>query len=352
MRTPTLGNTAVRRFIAVTAVSVAAFVASIVAPPPSHAAAAYQLNIGSLAPKGTPWWDMLLGIEATIESGSKGQIDVIIRPPGVISEVEMVRETRSGERLQGCGVTTAAIAEGGNIPTLQLVELPYLFKDSAEADYILDNVLFTDMNATMGRRGFVLASWSENGWRNFATKGKPIRTPADLKGMKMRSQESDVHMAMYTWLGANAVEKPMTEVLTSLQSNVVDGLDTTALYIQAAGIAESIQYYTLSRHIYQPAAIIVSKAWYDKLPPDLQKVVSSVKSVAPASRAAIRMEEKAMIDNFPDFGVKVVDLTDAEREEFAKLCRPHHQEFAATIDGGAAFLAKVQAAIDTRRATK
>ena len=90
----------------------------------AHAGATYELNIGSLAPKGTPWMDLLEQMEKDIEEGSNGQIDVIIRPTGVMGEIEMVRETRKGDRLQAAAVTTAALAEGGNIPLLQLVELP------------------------------------------------------------------------------------------------------------------------------------------------------------------------------------------------------------------------------------
>ena len=112
---------------------------------PVQAQNTFELNIGSLAPKGTPWYALLQRAEKIIEEGSAtssaGTINVILRPPGQMSETEMVRETRRGERLQACAVTTAALAEGGNIPQLQLVELPYLFDSSAEADHILGDML-------------------------------------------------------------------------------------------------------------------------------------------------------------------------------------------------------------------
>jgi TRAP-type C4-dicarboxylate transport system substrate-binding protein len=312
--------------------------------------APYELNIGSLAPKGTPWMDMLEKIEKQIETASNGKINVIVRPPGVMSEVEMVREVRTGERLQGCGVTTAAVAEGGNLATLQLVELPYLFNSNEEADYILDNVLWQPVQEGLGKRGYVLAAWSENGWRNFGTKGSPVHTPDDLKKFKMRAQESDVHMAMYAAFGAQAVQKPMTEVLTDLQSGVIDGMDSTALYIQAGGLAESLDYYTVSRHIYQPAVVIWSKKWHDALPADLQAVVDDVKADGVASRAQIRSEEAAMMDNFQLYGVEVVELTPAEREAFAVKGRGMHTSFAATIDGGPEFLKKITDGLATYRA--
>jgi TRAP-type transport system periplasmic protein len=313
---------------------------------PSVASAqTFELNIGSLAPKGTPWMALLEQLEREVEAESKGRINVIIRPAGVMGEVEMVRETRTGERLQACAVTTGAIAEGGNIPQLNLVELPFLFDSDRDADYVLDNVLYGEYGDILGRRGFKLVAWSENGWRSFATKGTAILTPADVKKFKMRSQESDVHLKMYTTFGAVAVQKPMTEVLTSLQSNVIDGLDNTALYIQAAGLAEALDHFTLTRHIYQPAAIIVNKRWFDTLPPDLQAIVNAKKSLGPGGRRAIRAEEAEMMGNFSFFGVEVHTLTPAQRKAFADVARTMHDSYAAGIEGGAALLQKIRAGI-------
>ncbi|MBX2801381.1 MAG: TRAP transporter substrate-binding protein [Myxococcales bacterium] len=313
-------------------------------PGVSHAQT-YELNVGSLAPKGTPWMDLLERFEKEVESESGGRINVIIRPPGVMGEVEMVRETRKGERLQGCAVTTGAIAEGGNIPQLNVVEMPFLFSSNAQADYVLDNVLFDVYGEVLGRRGFTLAVWSENGWRSFGTKGTPIKSPADLKNFKMRSQESDVHMEMYKTFGAQAVQKPMTEVLTALQSNVIDGLDNTALYIQAGGLAEPLDHFVLTRHIYQPAAIVFSKRWFDGLPADLQTLLKSKKALGPGGRAAIRSEEAAMMENFELFGVEVHELTSAERQAFVEVARTMHDRYAGGIDGGSGILSKIRAGI-------
>lgn len=313
-----------------------------------EANAPIELAVGSLAPVGSPWRKLLSEVKTKIEQSSGGRINVILRPAGFMGEVEMVQETRKGERLQACGVTTAAIAQGGNIPVLQLVELPFLFKSNAEADYVLDG-LFPKMSDILDRRGFKLAIWSENGWRSFGTKTRPIRTPDDLKGLKMRSQESDVHMAMYKLYGATAVQKPMTEVLTGLNSNVLDGLDNTALFMQAGGLGEPLKFFTVSRHIYQPAAIVYSKAWYDKLPADLQAIVMDVQDFSAKGRRMIRSEEGAMMDNWEVFGVEVIELTAEQREAFAKPARAMHDSFAAGIDGGPALLKDIRAKLAERK---
>jgi len=305
----------------------------------------YELNMGSLAPDGTPWMDLLKRFEKEVESESGGRIDVIIRPAGIMGEVEMVRETRRGERLQGCAVTTGAIAAGAAIPQLSLVELPFLFKDNAQADYVLDNVLFDVYSDILFKRGFVLDAWSENGWRSFGTKDKPALTPEALKTFKMRSQESDVHLAMYKAFGTQAVQKPMTEVLTALNAGMIDGLDNTALYILAGGLAEPIDHFVLTRHIYQPAAIVLSKTWFSKLPADLQTMLRSKRYLGPEGRKMIRSAESEMNDVFETYDVKVHQLTAAQREAFAKIARPIHGEVAAGIAQGPEILAKIKAGI-------
>jgi TRAP-type transport system periplasmic protein len=310
----------------------------------------FELNMGSLAPRGTPWMDQLEKMETQIEADTNGKINVILRPPGVMAEVEMVRETRRGERLQGAGVTTAALAEGGNIPQLSLVELPFLFNTNEEADHVLDTLLWNEMGELLKRRGFILAVWSENGWRSFATKGDSIKVPADLKKFKMRSQEAEVHMAMYNAFGGQAIQKPMTEVLTSLQSNVIDGLDNTALYIQAGVLAEPLDYFTMSRHIYQPAAIVYSRKFFDGLPQDLQAILMKPKALTESGRVDVREEERAMMENFEIFNVEVIELSDAERNEFAKVCAPVHDEFASTVDGGPELLGKIRKSLEDFRA--
>lgn len=334
-----------RRLLALTAAA-GALAAAALAPGQSTAAAAYELNVGSLAPEGTPWRDMLRNLEKHVESKTAGQINVVLRPPGLMAEVEMVRETRKGERLQGAGITTAALAEGGNVPELQLLELPYLFDTVKQADHVLDNVMFSDFNSLLSRRGFVLGMWSENGWRSFGTKKKPIKKPEDLVGLKMRSQESDVHMAMWQAFGATAVQKPTTEILAALQSNVIDGLDNTALYTLAGGLADPLDYWSVSKHVYQPAAVVFSRTWFSALPANLQPILLEGKGLyTNSARTAIRAEDGLMLTQMPALGMQVVQLTDAERAVFATKARGMHKSFAATLEGGTALYDKLSAAV-------
>jgi TRAP-type C4-dicarboxylate transport system substrate-binding protein len=260
-----------------------------------------------------------------------------------------VRETKKGERLQGCGVTAAAIAEGGNVPQLGLLELPYLYANNDEADHVLDNIVFDDMSGALSKKGFVLTMWSENGWRSFATTNKPILTPDDLKGVKMRSQESDVHMEMYKAYGAQAVQKPMTEVATALQAGLIDGLDNTPLFIVAGRLNEPLKHMTLTNHIYQPAAIIISRAWFEKLPEDLQKIVLGTRDMTAAGRASIREENEGMMELLRE-SLTIVELTPEQTAAFAGPAQGTHAALAAKVEGGPEILDKINKAVAAKRA--
>ena len=338
-----------RRALAVLAATGLAGLAALALPSAGIAQSPMQLNIGSLAPENTPWDAMLRKVEAHIEQRSGGRINVIIRPPMAgMGEVEIVRDARRGERLQGAGVTTAALAQGGNIPVLQIFELPYLFKNTKEADHVLD-ALYGTVADILKARGFIMAVWSENGFRSYATKSKPVRTPADLAGLKMRAQESDVHMATYKAFGASAVQQSMSEVGTSLRAGVIDGLDNSPVYIISGGFADSLKYYSLTEHCYQPAAVVYSRTWYEALPADLQAIVVEPKPLAIEGRVMIRKEAKDDIELMPQMGIQVVTLTPEERKVFADKGRAIHKTFAATIEGGTALLDKVNATLATVR---
>jgi len=216
-----------------------------------------------------------------------------------------------------------------DVPILSMIELPYLFSTNTQADAVLDEILFEPTKAALESKGFVLGGWAENGWRNFATNG-PASTIEDLTKYKMRAQENPVHMDMYKMLGVQAVAKPVSEVLPALNTGIVDGFDNTALFSLAAGWIEPVSHYTLSKHIYQPAAVVYSKSFVDRMPPDLQKVVLGDPLAESArGRTAVRSLEGDLLETITSMGKQVVELTPAQREAFKSKTRPVHKSFLA-----------------------
>ncbi len=290
----------------------------------TNAEAQYTMNFGTVAPTGTPWSDQLASIKKQIEAESAGKVKVKLFLGGALgSEIEMIQDVQRGERLQGGGFSTGAVGSALDVPVLQMVELPYLFKDEAQADAILDDVLYEPTKKALEEKGITFYCWTENGWRSFATKGDSAPTsPEELTKYKMRSQESPVHLNMYKALGVQAVAKPVSEVIPSLNTGIVSGFDNTPLFSLAAGWIEPVTHYTLSRHIYQPAAVMYSKKFTDSLPADLQKIVlANHKEEAKKGRAAVRQLEGELLETIGAMGKEVVTLTDDQQKAFRKAVR-------------------------------
>lgn len=292
-------------------------------------AAEVIITLGSVAPQDSPWHALLTKYEKAVEAKSNGRVDVRLKLGGVLGdENEMVTKCRRGQ-VQAVGVSTGALAS--LVPELNIVELPYLFRTPEEADHVLDTVLADPMDKLFRERGFVLGFWSENGFRNFGTRDGAIRKPEDLRGKKMRAQESPVHMAMYRAFGAAATPLPTTEVPQALATGNVDGFDQSALFTIAASWYKSIKHYSLSQHIYQPAVITYNAEWFDKLPADLQKIiVEEGRAMQPKGRKLVRQILAELLGMLKQNQVEVHELTAQERLAFEKLAKPTWAEFKKT----------------------
>jgi len=316
----------------------------------AQAQAQYVMNFGTVAPDNTPWADQLRSLKKRIETDSGGRVQIKLFLGGSLgSEIEMIQDVARGERLQGGGFSTGAIGEAMDVPILTMVELPYLFSSNEQADAVLDQVLFAPTEKALDAKGFVLGAWTENGWRNFATKG-PASTMDELKKFKMRSQESPVHLDMYKQFGVQAVAKPVSEVLPALNTGIVDGFDNTPLFSLAAGWIEPATHYTLSRHIYQPAAVVYSKKFMDSLPEDVRAIViGDPGAEAIKGRSAVRALEQELLQTIREMGKKVIDLTPEQRKAFKVAAMPVHKTFLASHKDLVPVYAQVKAKLRTVR---
>jgi TRAP-type C4-dicarboxylate transport system substrate-binding protein len=275
-----------------------------------------KFKIATIAPDGTPWALMLNTFKKRVRKQSKKALMPRVYLNGLKGdEQSIVRQVYKGS-LQMGGVSTGALST--IVPDMDILELPYAFPDFATADKVLDAVRPT-VEALLNEKGMTLLMYSENGYRSFATKDKCIKSPADLKAMKMRSQESEVHVETYRALGASPVTISVGEVLSSLQTGVVNGFDNTPIITQALGWNQAIKFFTNTRHIYQPALIIMNKSWFDGLSPDQQKLIrENGMKLEKKGRKMVRSIEPALMKNFVNQEVQVCELTDAERAVFKK----------------------------------
>lgn len=297
-------------------------------------------KVGSVAPEGTPWAEWLDGVKARLEKDTGGKLKLKVFLGGKLGgEKEMVEETKSGN-LHVFGGSTGAVAT--YVPELNVLELPFIFSSDEEADFVLDKIR-GQVSKLMEAKGFVMVMWAENGWHGYGVKGKCIEKLEDMKGLKMRSQESYVHIETYKAFGASPVEMAVPEVLGALQTGTVDGYSNTPLFSFATSWHNGITHYSYTKHIYQPGIMVVSKKWFDAQPEELKKALM-VRSDERSGVAGVRALSEPLLDNFTAAGKKVCKLSPDAAKAFAAKARPVWDVFAKKTAGNKAILDAVLAA--------
>jgi TRAP-type transport system periplasmic protein len=279
----------------------------------------YKLKIATIAPDHTPWSKLLKRFKKKVKKASHKRLIPRVYLSGLKGDEKSIVEQVYKGSLQMGGVSTGALAS--IVPEMDILELPYAFKNFESADRILNKVRPLIQEILAGK-GLKLLIYSENGYRSFASQIGCIHSPADLQGVKMRAQESPVHVETYRALGASPISISASEVLPALQTGLVKGFDNTAIISQVLGWSQAIKYYSKTRHIYQPALIIVNKAWFDALPQDLQEIMLKyANKLENKGKKKVRDLEPGLMKNFDKMDVEVCEVTEAQRDVFKQATR-------------------------------
>ena len=152
-------------------------------------------------------------------------------------------------------------------------EMPYLVKDRAHMGRIEKEVFWTKLAPEAEKKGLkILAVW-ENGYRHITNSKRPIKVPADLKGIKLRVPEGKWRLKMFQAYGANPSPMKFSELFTALQTGVMDGEENPFTQIYSAKLQEVQKYLSLSGHVYTPAYLVVGTRNWNSLPPDVRKIL-------------------------------------------------------------------------------
>ena len=275
----------------------------------------FVMEVGTVAPSGSPWAAQLKRFKKEVQEATEGRLKVKLR-------LGRGNERSLSRRVQMGSMQAFAGSVGGMssiVREVNVIEAPYVFPTFAAADKALDTPEVTDrVKDVLVKRGLVFGIWSENGYRSYFSNQK-IRKPDDMHGIRFRSQESLVHVETYEAFGATPVPIDNGNTLMSVQTGVVDGFDNTPLFAMAGswyqGLKEGERNIFLSRHCYQPAILVYSKKWFDTLPNDLQKIITNLDhDITVWGRDQVRKVEPVLLKNLARYGY---DIHDPSPEELA-----------------------------------
>ena len=212
------------------------------------------------------------------------------------------------------------------VPDVAILDIPFLFRDYAQARAVLDGPIGQDMLQKFEPKGIHGLAWGENGFRNMTNSKHPVMVPEDLKGLKMRTMENPVHIQAYRAFGIIPTPMAFTEVFTALQQGTVDGQENPLSVITATKLDQVQKYLTLTGHVYSPAVILMSKAQWDKLSAaDKQSFNDAAKEAVKANRARIDDDEKKAVADLRAKGMQVVENVD--KAKFQAALAPTFADF-------------------------
>jgi len=239
-----------------------------------------------------------------------------IYPSGQLgSERELVELLQIGSL--GMTKVSASPLEGF-VPAMGIFNLPYLFKDHDHFLRVLDSSVGDELLASVEPSRMVGLGFYDAGSRSFYTTEKIINTPADLKGMKIRVQESQMAMTMIKALGGSPTPIAWGELYTALQQGVVDGQENPVTVITASKFWEVQNFVSLTGHVYSPAVILASPILFDGLTEEEQGwFMEAADASAAATRAEVSRLEEAGVELLRSNGMEVI--TDIDKAPFAEL---------------------------------
>ncbi|MBI4549003.1 MAG: TRAP transporter substrate-binding protein DctP [Ignavibacteriae bacterium] len=230
----------------------------------------YTIKFATLAPEGSTWMNVMKEYDEAVRKESGGRLGFKIYPNGVQGdEKDVLRKIKLGQLhsagITGNGMTTIA-------STARILDSPFLFKSYDEVDHIY-KTFAQELNKAFEESGFINLGWAEVGFVYVFTN-TPVRTPDDIKGVKMWMWEGDpIAEACFNALGIHPIPLSITDVLTSLQTKLIDGVYTPPL----AAIA--LQWFTRVKYLINvpladaSGAVVISKKKFDELPGDLQELL-------------------------------------------------------------------------------
>jgi tripartite ATP-independent transporter DctP family solute receptor len=198
-----------------------------------------------------------------VKEYSNGTVTLTVHPNSLLGgERDLIESVAMGT------VAMALISTGpvpNFFPDFAVLDLPYLFPSAEIAYKALDGEVGTELLGQMTSKGILALGFWENGIRHVTNSVREIKTPEDLKGLKIRTMENDIHMNTYRHYGASPTPMAMGEVFLALQQGVVDGQENPAINILTSRLNEVQKFMSLTGNFYSPSVLMLSKTIFDSM---------------------------------------------------------------------------------------
>lgn len=261
-----------------------------------------------------------------VEERTEGRVVIQVKYGGELgTEQEVLNQMRFG----GIDFARLSLAEiSDEIPKLNVLQLPYLYEDSDHMWRILDGPIGEEFLTIFQETDLVGLSWYDAGARCFYTDAGPIRSPADLAGLTVRVQDSQMVMDMVTLLGATPVTFAYSDVYYAFETDKIDAAENNWPAYQMLEHYEMAQYYTVDQHSRVPEIQLASGVTWEKLPQEYRDIIAECARESALYQRELwtQQEQKSRADAIAG-GCQEILLTGEALEQFRALVRPLYERY-------------------------
>lgn len=206
-----------------------------------------------------------------VAAKSEGTISITIFPNGTLgSEADMISQIQNG----ALDMTKVSASTLGNFSNLyNAYSVPYIFNDKEHFYNVMDGEITSNIFASTESDGFMGLTWLDSGARSFYTADRAIRTPGDLKGLKIRTMDSQMAINMMSALGGSATVMGYSDIYTGLQQGVIDGAENNVTALRDHG--EVAKYYSFDEHTRIPDVVVISAKVWNSMTEEQQEIMKT-----------------------------------------------------------------------------
>ena len=269
-----------------------------------------------------PYWAFTEVFGGALESGSNGRYKLQVFPNKQLGGLESLGEqTARGVIQMAAGLSAGNLAS--YFPSIQILEMPYSFPSTEVGREVMDGPFGKELSDALAKEsGLRILAYLPSAFRNFSNSKHPIKTPADMVGLKIRVQPIPIHLEMVKALGASATPIAWSELYNALQTGVVDGEENAPYTMLLANLQEVQKFYTLDNHLLNMPTIIINEEFYQGLS-DADKAIfrSAARQASFAMLGIIKAKESQDLKTIAKAGVEIYQPTPAEFQQFVDATR-------------------------------
>lgn len=276
-----------------------------------------------------------------VAARTNGRAQIRVSPAAQLgTELRLIQSARTGV-IDGCWV--GIVSMEGTVPEYKVLSLPHLFDTNQQANRVLRGPIGARVLARVEQHGLVGGGFGAIFERNIGTRSRPIGTPADLRGLKLRVLQTAAFVQSYQAAGVQPTPMPLGEVFISMQNGVVDGADFSADIVVADRFIEIIRHYTFSRFHQTPTMLIFSQAKFNSWPADVQRAIRD--SMAEAIGEGLKFHDEFTADAIRQMREKNITVVDPEIGPWREVTRRSYDAILADSGaGGRALFEEIEAA--------